>query len=195
MTQEDVEQAVAEIWQLFKETDAKFKETDARFKETDARLDRRFGETDQKLNRLQALFGSQWGKMIEALVQSNALNLFQERGIRVRRLYQRVKSHPNGRTMEVDLILENEGEVIVLEAKSTLRVSDVQDLLADLSEFRTFFPKYEDYRIYGAVAGLEIVEEADRYAYRQGLFMLGIVGEGVVQLKNDADFRPRDFGA
>jgi hypothetical protein len=200
MAQEPWQEAVTEVWQLFKETDAKFKETDAKFKETDtkfketdARLGRLFKETDQKINRLEGLFGAQWGRFMEALVQPNALHLFQERGIRVHYVYQRAKSQINGRTLELDLLLEDSREVVVVEVKSTLRVADVKDFLADLSQFLEFFPKYQGYQVYGAVAALEIIEEADRYAYRQGLFVLGVMGDGLAQIKNDANFKPKDF--
>ncbi len=208
------QETVAEVWHLFKETDAKFKETDAKFKETDVKfketdvkfketqgeLDRRFKETDvkfketdQKINQLSGLFSSQWGKLLEALVQPAALRLFQERGIRVHYVYQRVKGQVEGHTLELDLLLENSDEVVVIEVKSTLKVSDVTDFLADLGRFLDFFPRYRSYRVYAGAAGLNIDEEADRFAYRQGLFVLGLSGEGVVQLKNDAAFSPRDF--
>jgi hypothetical protein len=188
------QEAVAEVWQLFKETDAKFKETDAKFKETQGELDRRFKETDKKINQLSGLFSSQWGKLMEALVEPGALRLFRERGIRVNHIFPRAKSQLNGRSLEVDLLLENTDVVIVVEVKSTLKVSDVTDFLGDLAQFLDFFPRYQSYRIYAGVAALNIDEEADRYAYRQGLFVLGLSGEGVVQLKNDIDFQPKDFG-
>ena len=63
--------AVAEVWQRFK-------------------------ETDHKIAQLSGLFSSQWGKLLEALVQPAALRLVQERGIQVHHVYQRVKSHLNG---------------------------------------------------------------------------------------------------
>jgi hypothetical protein len=98
--------------------------------------------------------------------------------------------------MEVDLLLENSHEVVVIEAKSTLRISNVQDFLEKkMNQFLEFFPRYQGYRIYGGVEGLDIVEEADRYAYRRGLFVLSAAGDGVAQIKNDADFRPRNFGS
>ncbi len=189
MSTQPWQDAVAEIWQLFKETDA-------RFKETDARLDKRFEETDKKIRELSGLFTSQWGKMIEALVEPNALKLFQERGIQVHYIYRRVKSKQHGRTMELDLLLENSDEVVVIEVKSTLRISNVQDFLErKMKQFLEFFPRYQGYRIYGGVAGLDIVEEADRYAYRRGLFVLSAAGDGVAQIKNDAAFCPKDFGS
>jgi len=205
MAEQTTQEAVAEIWKLFKETDARldqrFKETDAQIKATSAQLDQRFKETASEikatsanLRRLEGLFGSQWGKLIEALVQPNVLALFQARGHQVQRLHQRSKAQRNGDTMEIDLILEDGTEVIVAEVKSTLGSEEVNAFLADLAEFTTFFPLYRGYQIYGAVAGLEIPAEVARYAYRRGLFVLAVTGEGFVTIQNDSKFRPRNFG-
>jgi hypothetical protein len=194
MTEQTTQEAVAEIWRLFKETDAKFKETDARFKETDARLDKRYRETDDKLRRLESLFGAQWGRLMEALVQSNVLKLFQARGHQVHRLHQRSKAQRNGDTMEIDLILEDSSEVIVGEVKSVLKIEDINAFLTDLAEFTNFFPLYQGYQIYGAVAALEVPAAVARYAYRRGLFVLAVTGEGMVTIQNDDKFRPHNFG-
>jgi hypothetical protein len=45
-------------------------------------------------------------------------------------------------------------------------------------------------QLYGAVAGIGIESDADRYAYRQGLFVLAQSGDGVVIL-NDEQFQPK----
>jgi hypothetical protein len=196
MAKQTWQEAVAEIWDLFKDTDARFKETDAKFKETDAKFketDAKFKETSQRLNQLSGLFTSQWGKLIEALVQPNVLKLFQERGLQVHYVSQRVKSQLNGRSLELDLLLENDQEIVIVEVKSTLRVGDVDDFLDQMAHLFEFFPRYRNRRVYAAVAGLDIVEGVDRYAYRQGLFVLGVVGDGIVQIKNDKDFQPKNF--
>lgn len=194
MTEQTLEQSVNEIWKLFKETDARldqrFQETDQRFRETD----RQFKETDAKLRRLEGLFGNQWGKLMEALVQPSVLSLFQARGHDVRRLHQRSKAQRNGDHMEIDLILENSVEVMVVEVKTTLTVEAVSEFLDDLHQFLDFFPLYRGYRLYGVVAGLEVSADVARYAYRRGLFVLRITGEGMVQIDNDDHFQPRDFG-
>ncbi|MFN8487629.1 MAG: hypothetical protein U0350_08570 [Caldilineaceae bacterium] len=191
MLDPETQAAVDEIWRLFRETSEQFKETDTRFKETEAIVK----ETSASLRRLEGLFGSQWGKLIEALVQPNALKIFRERGIQVHYVNRRVLSQRNGQSMEVDLILENDLDVIVIEVKSTLKIENVNEFLDDLAEFLHFFPKYAGRRIYGAVAGLNIEENADRYAYRRGLFVLGVTGEGMVRIINDAKFRPHDFAS
>lgn len=195
MDQETVEQSFNEIWRLFKETDAKFKETDARldllFRETDAKIK----ETTTNLQRLEGLFGNQWGKLVEALVQPSVIRLFQGRGIDVHYVSERMKSQLNGRSKEIDLVLQNTDVVIAVEIKTTLHIRDVDEFLDDLAEFHHFYPKFARERLFGAVAGLDIVEEADRYAYRRGLFVLQVSGEQTVQILNDEKFKPRNFAA
>ncbi|MBS1249260.1 MAG: hypothetical protein MAG431_00836 [Chloroflexi bacterium] len=192
--QENWREAVSEVWALFKETDERLdrriKETDDRFKETEERIK----ETNKNIKELSGLFTSQWGKMVEALVEPTALKLFQERGIQVNYTYRRVEAQVSGETMELDLLLENRDEVVVIEVKSTLQVSDVRDFLGTLKQFPDFFPRYQGYRVYGGVAGLDVEENADKFAYRQGLFVLSATRDGVAQIKNDADFHPKDFG-
>ncbi len=187
MTTLTADDPLTEVWRLFKETDA-------RFKETDARLELRFRETDEKLRRLEGLFGNQWGKLIEALVKPGVLALFQQRGIQVRRLYSRATAQVNGDNMEVDLIMEDDVEVVAGEVKSTMGVEDVRDFIEDLHRFTHFFPRYAGLRIFGAVAALEFVEGADRFAYRNGLFVLGVQGRETVVMLNDEKFRPHNFG-
>ncbi|MBX3015305.1 MAG: hypothetical protein KF832_27545 [Caldilineaceae bacterium] len=212
MTQ-STQEAFAEIRQLFKETneqfketdakfketDERFKETDARFKETDARLDRRFQESDERFDRrfrqLEGLFGNQWGRLLEALVEPGVLRLFQTRGIPVHSLYRRAIAQVNGNSMEIDLLLENTNEAIAVEVKSQLTVELVNDFLSDLAEFPHFFPKYSHYRLYGAVAGLNIPQDVARYAYRRGLFILSVTGNDMVHILNDEKFIPYDFSA
>lgn len=189
MTTQTSQDPVAEVWQLFKEAAEQFKETDAR-------LDQRFKETDEKLRRLEGLFGDQWGKLMEAMVQPGVLQLFQQRGIQVRRLHQRSKAQLNGSNLEVDLILEDGSEVVVVEVKSTLRVADIDEFLdEELDQFTTFFPAYRGYTVYGAVAGLTFAENADRYAYRKGLFVVQVMGESSARILNDDRFRPTNFEA
>ena len=96
-------------------------------------------------------------------------------------------------TREMDLILENTDTVLAVEVKTTLRISDVDDFLADLAECPTYYAKFTRNQWFGAVAGLDIVEEADRYAYRRGLYILNLSGAGLVQIMNDPKFKPRNF--
>lgn len=79
---------------------------------------------------------------------------------------------------------------LLIEVKSTLTVEAVNEHLERLADFKNFFPEHPDKKIYGAVAGIVIDENADRYAYKQGLFVIAQSGEAVKVL-NDEKFQPR----
>ncbi|CAK0773501.1 hypothetical protein CCP3SC1_60062 [Gammaproteobacteria bacterium] len=97
------------------------------------------------------------------------------------------------REMEVDIMLINGDIVIPVEVKTTLKIADVDEFLEQMREFLFFFPKYENYRVHGAVAGVKIEERADRYAYRKGLFVLTLGRDGLTQMLNDERFIPKNL--
>ena len=198
MSTEDIQESVKEVWALFKETAARFKETEARFKETDARFketDARFKETDKKIQKLAELFTGQWGKLIESLAESGILEILQSRGIKVTTLSRNIVSHKNGDNSEWDFILSNDSELVVGEVKTTMGVNDVKHFLKKLREFFYFFPAYKEYKIYGAMIGLRINKDVDKFAYRSGLFVFKIGGKGMMKILNDTKFKPKDFSS
>ena len=96
--------------------------------------------------------------------------------------------------MEIDLLLVNDREAVVIEVKTTLKVEDVREFLDNLKKFTFFFPRYKGVSLYGGVAGIQIEEGADKFAYRQGLFVLAGSGEGLIRILNNPEFRPKNFG-
>ena len=185
-----------DILALFRETDRKFQETDRKFQETDRKFqetDHKFQETDRKFQeaaRVVSNLGGQWGLFMENQVAPACERVFGERGIPVQMVSQRVKKRRGGDTLEIDVLVVNAGHVVVVEVKASLSVADVREFLDDLGQFRAFFPEYADWQVHGAVAGIRIEDGADRYAYRQGLFVLAQTGD-TVKILNDANFQPR----
>jgi len=200
MTQQELEKAIQEVWALFRETSERFKETDRRFKETDKRIERLSQETDKKIGRMSlkveevsktvAALTGKWGRFVEGLIAPGTISMFKERGIEVEKVYQRVKAHKDGREIEIDILAINKEYAILIEAKSSLGISDVDEHIERLKAFKVFFPEYSDRKVVGAVAGITIEEEADKYAYRHGLFVIGQSGE-TVRILNDKKFRPK----
>ncbi|MEB3310217.1 MAG: DUF3782 domain-containing protein [Snowella sp.] len=190
-TADDVWQLLAELVAAQKETDRQLKETDRRLKETDLQMkktERQIREVSKQIGDL----GGKWGRFVENMVVPACETLFISRGIPVHQVSQRVKKRLAGQTLEIDILVTNENHVLVVEVKSSLGVDDIKDLIEDLTQFRHFFPEYTNKQLYGAVAGIEIEAGADKYAYRQGLFVLAQAGESVAIL-NNADFQPKSW--
>jgi hypothetical protein len=177
------------VWLMFEETNKQFQETDRKFQETD----RKFQETDRKIKALAGLFTTQWGKLVESLVEPACLKLFKERGIKIEQSMRNVKVQHGDEGMECDVLLVNSEELVVVEVKTTGRVEDIREFIEKLKAFKRFFKQYKTYRVYGAVAALKYDGEADKLAYRQGLFVLSSSGEGLIKIANDHKFKPLCF--
>ncbi len=197
-TADDVWQLLAELVAAQKETDRQLKETELQMQETDRQMkatDRQLKETDHKIREVSKQIGDlggKWGRFVENMVAPACETLFISRGIPVHQVSQRVKKRLEGNTLEIDILVTNENHVLVVEVKSSLGVDDIKEFIQDLTQFRHFFPEYENKQLYGAVAGIEIEEGADKYAYRQGLFVLAQAGESVAIL-NNANFQPKSW--
>jgi hypothetical protein len=206
----------AEVWQLLgelaiaqKETERRFQETDRRFQETERILKKQTEETNKEITNLSqqvkrvsqqvkrvsqqvgALTGK-WGLFVENMVAPACETLFLNRGIPVHQVSQRVKRHLGGDTLEIDVLVTNQDHILVVEVKSTLRVEDIKEFIEDLGQFKQFFPEYSQKQLYGAVAGIDIEDGADKYGYRQGLFVLTQSGESMTIL-NATEFEPKTW--
>jgi len=177
MDQQAASREVQEIWALFRELAKRQEETDKEI--------RLVNET------VNALTGK-WGRFVEGLVAPGAVRMFKDRGIEVKQVYTRARSQQDGEEMEIDVLVVNEEYVIAIEVKSTLKVENVNEHIEKLRRFREFFPRFKDSKLIGAVAGIVIEEEADKYAYRQGLFVIGQTGE-TVRILNDEKFKPNEW--
>ena len=211
---------LADIYALFQasqaEADRRFAEADRRAAEANrlaaeraaeadrraAEADRRAAEADRRLQQLEKVAANtsrevaglttRWGQFVENLVEPAVVRLFQARGIQVKETARRMTSNRLEAPMEIDIWAVDGDVAVAIEVKSRLSRGDVDDFLDTLSRFRLAFPHYGDYRIYGAVAAIEIDRGVDRYAYQRGLWVIKQTGD-TVTLANDAEFQPRSW--
>jgi len=177
------------VWASLQELSESQKETDRQMKETD----RQMKETDRRLKKLDQLFTSQWGALIESLVEGDLVNLLQSRNIPVQRIHPRPYGRRNGEHFEFDILAVNGEQVVVVEVKTTLRPEDVNHFLRKLARFTVYEPEYSGKTVYGAVAYLKASEAATVHAERQGLFVIRATGDSA-SIVNDEQFQPRAFG-
>ena len=144
------------------------------------------------LKRIVNSLTTRWGRFVEELVQPAVLRLFQEKGIDIKEIYPRARVKRQGIAMEIDVLAVDDTDVVLVECKSRLSKDDVDEFLEKLTRFKIAFPHYKNYQAYGAVAGIEIDEGIDRYAYNKGLFVIKPSGD-TVEIINDENFRPRTW--
>ena len=156
------------------------------------KLSRQQKQTDRQMKKLAGLFTSQWGALMESLVEGDLVPLLQARGITVRYTHTRMRGRRNGEHYEFDILAENGEEVVVVEVKTTLRAEDVAQFLEKLGKFTEYAPGYQGKKIYGAVAYIKADTSVQVHAERQGLFVIRATGNSA-SIINDAGFVPRMF--
>ena len=171
-----------------KETGRLIRETAEQMKETD----RQMKETDRRLKRAEALFTTQWGKLMESLVEGDLVKLRRERQVQVERLSQRTEQSRDGEHYELDILAVNGTEVVAVEVKTTLRPEDVGRFRSKLERFKEWWPEYEDRKVYGAMAYLQTGKNVTTHAEKQGFFVIRATGSSF-SIVNAGDFEPRVF--
>jgi hypothetical protein len=196
-----------DILRLFQETDRRLKDTerllkeqsqvaDRRMQEADLRMqeaDRRREETDrqiQQVSRQIGKLGNRLGEFVEWQVRPAAIRLLQERNIEVHELASEISVQRDGEGLEIDLLAINTSQAVLIEVKSKLSQTDVDEHLERLAKFKRLMPRYQDVSALGAVAAMVIPTDVARYAYRQGLFVIAQSGDHLVIL-NDPAFVPK----
>ncbi len=202
---EAIKQMLAELIQQSRETDRRMQETDRRMQETD----RRMQETDRLIRELReesreterivrevsrqlGKLGNRLGEFVQDMVEPAVVRLFRERGIPVHRVYPNAEARDDtGRLlMEVDLLVINGDHAVLVECKSRLTTSDVDEHIERLQRFRACFPEHADKKLIGAVAAMSVPEGVARYAERQGLYVLVQADDDVV-VRNQPGFEPK----
>ena len=188
---------IDDIYNLFRASQAEFDRRlaaqEQKEAEAKAERDRTMAElkrTVERTSRAVDSLTSRWGRFVEELVEPSVLELFQAKGIDVKEIYPRARVKRQAIAMEIDILAVDETELVVVECKSRLSKDDVDEFLEKLSRFKEAFPHYKNYQAYGAVAGIEINEGIDRYAYRQGLFVIKTAGN-MVKIVNNDNFQPK----
>jgi len=167
------------VWLMFQETDKRFKETD-----------RKFQETDKKLNKLEQLFTSQWGKLVESLVEGDILTILNQWGIEVTDTIKRRSGRRDGVDYEFDIIAINGSEIVIIEVKTTLRPEDIRHFLKKLSQAKNWMPEYADKKLYGAVAFISEDAGTAAMAEKNGLFIIRATGDSASIVNRDG-FQPK----
>lgn len=161
-------------------------------KEFEESMQKSRAEFDKRLGEL----GGTWGRFVAEMVRPRIVELFKERGILVQTMVEKVFGFlGNEKYYEIDMLLLNSDIAVAVEVKTTLGIDDVKDHLDRLDKIRKVQPKRINLggvKLYGAVAGMIIENDADRYAYKKGLFVLRQKGN-VVEIVNDDKFVPKEW--
>ena len=121
------------------------------------------------------------GEIAEDLFRRNAAATLHAHGIQVDEVHHHLKG-PG--TREYDVVAVNGSEAVVFEIKNKLRSDDATKFLGtQLPQFKTAFPQYEAYQVYGGIGALVMSREQEAEVAAMGLFVLTQGEDGTARLR------------
>ena len=200
VSQKEASQQIKELRASQKETSQQIKELRVSQKELQSsqkELQSSQKETDKQLKKTDSRFNTQWGKLIESLVEGKLVEILKSRKIEVRQTSQRTevsytKKDGQIQRKEFDILAVNGSEVVAVEVKTVLTPDKVNYFLKAMEHFKKYFPDYKLKMVYGAVAYLRSESEAHLFAEKQGLFVIRATGDSA-NIINQKGFKPKTF--
>jgi hypothetical protein len=147
-----------------------------------------YEETVTNTNGSINTFISPWGRLMRELIEPSIIDLFKARGRECYQFASGIISYRQDPPIKISMIANDDEEIIAVDFKSRLSYEDVDQFISKLERFKFAFSRYENFRLYGAIAGIYINSGVDRYACEKGLFMMKLSGD-TVEIINDANFK------
>ena len=169
--QEETAKRQEETALSLKDTERLLKETIAEREKDRKEYDKRFGDMDNR-----------FGEVVENLLAPTMIDRFIELGV----LFQtastnfKVKDHKNKIYFEIDVFLQNCDTAMLVEIKTNLSISYINEHIKRLEKMRTFADLHNDKRSFlGAVAGVVVPLKVKNYALENGLYLIETAGENL----------------
>ena len=188
------------IWQMFAETDRRFRASEKllteKFQATDKKFqatDKKFQETRTMINQMRGHFDKQLGKLVEALIKENTINLFIQQGINITHSKSNPQTDFSGKSMEFDLLLQNDTEIVVIEAKVSLNKQKIYHFAKKIENFKLFFKEFKNYKVYPALACIVSTEDAKELLHEKGFYLLKLKDKEYMNFDNEKSFIPKAY--
>ena len=186
----EMRKSQAEMDRKFQETDRKFQETDRKFQESKKMID----EMSAKVKEIWTQFGNLWithWEIVEDGIYRNLEKELLRYWIDVHWNVFRNKERKN--KWEYDVFAVNDTEMVIVEVKNKFRENQLDEFMnVKLPRFKTLFPQYSSYKIYGGIWALVMFEEVEQKAKENWLFVFTQTWN-IFEAKNPSNFKPKIY--
>ena len=164
VAQQKTDEQIADLLESQKDTDLKFKETDRKL---------------QKVSDMLGNIGSNQGDVAEEFFFNSLVDDPHLGGIHFDDISKNDYKQRGKLQEEYDIVMTNGNAIGIVEVKYKAHENDLGKLERKMRNFKTLFPWFNDYKLYGAIASFHINDDAKKEALKRGLFVLQRKGEVV----------------
>ena len=140
-----------------------------------------FDKSMAEISRNLGGIGNTQGEIAEDLFRRNAQAALNDYGIHIDQVHHNLRA--TGRR-EYDIVAVNAEQAVVIEIKTKLKARDVEKFLqTQLPQFKSAFPEFKDYTVYGGVGALVMSEEQEMELSGMGLFVFTQGEDGIAHVR------------
>lgn len=186
-----------DIRAILREMTEKQREHDQKQREHADELIRLRAETEKEWKKTAKIvgdIGNKFGSFTEGMAFPSMEKVLRKQ-FGIKTITTNYKTEAGSDSLEIDVLGLANGDVntaVIVEVKSHLKTSGIEQMLKTMDRFRRLHPEYADKKLFGIIACVSGSDESRREAQKEGLFVASIHDE-VFELKTPAYFVPRDF--
>ena len=159
------------------EFDQRIRENNEQMRKSREEFDKSMAEISRNLGGI----GNTQGEIAEDLFRRNAQAALNDYGIHIDQVHHNLRA--TGRR-EYDIVAVNAEQAVVIEIKTKLKARDVEKFLqTQLPQFKSAFPEFKDYTVYGGVGALVMSEEQEMELSSMGLFVFTQGEDGIAHVR------------
>ena len=161
-----------QVWAALMENREQIRENSQQQKETDRQIKeigKRFGD-----------FTNRFGEVVEYMIAPNLQDKLYDMGLDFQTVSSnfKVNDHKNSIHFQIDVFLQNGDTAMLVEIKTKLTISDINEHMKRMEKMRMFADLRGDTRHFlGAVAGVVIESDEREYALNNGFYLIEPSGE------------------
>ena len=159
------------------EFDQRMRENDERLREFREEFKKSIGEVNRNLGGI----GNTQGEIAEDLFRRNAKPALNDYGMHIDTVHHSLRATGS---REYDIVAVNADQAVVFEIKTKLKAGDIAKFLqTQLPQFKSAFPEFKDYTVYGGVGALVMSKEQEIELSGMGLFVLTQSEDGITRVR------------
>ena len=140
-----------------------------------------FNKSMAEVNRNLGGIGNTQGEIAEDLFRRNTQAALNNYGIPIDQVHHNLRA--TGRR-EYDIVAVNANQAVVIEIKTKLKARDVEKFLqTQLPQFKSAFPEFRDYAVYGGMGALVLSKEQELELCGLGLFVFTQGEDGITRVR------------
>ena len=159
------------------EFDQRIRENNEQIRKSREEFNRSMAEVNRNLGGI----GNTQGEIAEDLFRRNTKAALNDYGIPIDQVHHNLRT--TGRR-EYDIVAVNAKQAVVIEIKTKLKAKDVERFLqTQLPQFKSAFPEFRDYAVYGGMGALVISKEQELELCGLGLFVFTQGEDGITRVR------------